>query len=66
MRKLANTQNCVSPSDGIKITHKYGWSLILPDSKRAVFKIYSEGFSEEYADEICDICIKKINDLKEE
>ena len=63
---MSMAQTNVSPSDGIKITHKYGWSLILPDSKRAVFKIYSEGFSEEYADEICNICIKKINDLKEE
>lgn len=66
MRKLAGGTNSVQPCDGIKITHKYGWSLVLPDSKRAVFKIYSEGFSEEYANELTDICAKKIAELRDE
>ena len=66
MRRLANTSDNVNGGNGIKITHKYGWSLVLPDAKRAVFKIYSEGFSSEYADELTDICIKKINEFKTE
>lgn len=67
MRSLADEANIRnSDGNGIKITHKYGWSLVLPDARRSVFKIYSEGFSSEYADELTDICIKKINELKNE
>lgn len=67
MRRLAaNAADDVNCSNGIKIIQKYGWSLVLPDAKRAVFKIYSEGFSSEYADELTDICVKKINDLANE
>lgn len=53
----------INPGNGVKITQKYGWSLVLPDEKRAVFKIYSEAFSNEYAEELTNICIKKIKEL---
>lgn len=62
LRTLSEYKN-VNPGNGVKITQKYGWSLVLPDEKRAMFKIYSEAFSNEYADELTDICIKKINDI---
>lgn len=38
--------------DGIRLSSEKGWSLILPDNERSVFNIYTEGFSEEYADEL--------------
>lgn len=42
--------------DGIKLMGEKGWSLVIPDNERSVFNIYTEGFSEEYADELsCSI-----------
>lgn len=38
--------------EGIKVSTPKGWSIVLPDNERPVFKIYSEGFSEEYAKEL--------------
>ena len=55
----------MSSRGGIKITQKYGWSLILPDEKRPYIKIFSEAYSQEYAQELTDICEKKIKALTE-
>ena len=38
--------------DGIKVMHKQGWALVLPDSEKPVFHIYSEGLSQEIAEEL--------------
>ncbi|MBE5817995.1 MAG: hypothetical protein E7312_02965 [Clostridiales bacterium] len=48
---------------GIKMTQKYGWSLIIPDERRPYIKIFSEAYSAEYAEELTDICEKKIRAL---
>ncbi len=60
--KLSGCAEKSTAGSGLRIKHKYGWSLILPDTKRAVFKIYSEGFSEEYSKDLTDICIRRINE----
>ncbi|EYE89372.1 nucleotidyltransferase [Fervidicella metallireducens AeB] len=39
--------------EGIKINTQKGWTLILPDNERPIFNIFSEGFNEEYAEELC-------------
>lgn len=49
--------------EGIKINNEKGWALILPDSERPVFKVYAEGFSEEYAKELSTIFSQKVEDL---
>ncbi len=64
--RMAQNADKNAVGSGVKIRHQYGWSLVLPDEKRAVFKVYSEGFSTEYAEELTDICIKKINEYKNE
>ncbi|WP_231701847.1 phosphohexomutase domain-containing protein [Crassaminicella thermophila] len=38
--------------EGVKILDDKGWALILPDSERPVFNVYTEGFSQEYAQEL--------------
>lgn len=38
--------------EGVKILDDKGWALILPDSERPVFNIYTEGYSQEYAEEL--------------
>ncbi|WP_432401339.1 sugar phosphate nucleotidyltransferase [Wukongibacter sp. M2B1] len=49
--------------EGIKINNEKGWALILPDSERPVFKVYAEGFSEEYAKELSTVFSQKVEDL---
>jgi len=46
--------------EGIKIKHAQGWALVLPDSDQPVCRVYSEGFSEEYAEELCKLYEDKI------
>ena len=38
--------------EGVKILDDKGWALILPDSERPLFTIYTEGYSQEYAEEL--------------
>ncbi|TCO73126.1 mannose-1-phosphate guanylyltransferase/phosphomannomutase [Marinisporobacter balticus] len=38
--------------EGVKIHDDKGWALILPDKEKAIFNVYTEGFSEEYAQEL--------------
>lgn len=38
--------------DGIRVSSKTGQALILPDSDRPVFQVYTEAFSQEAAEEI--------------
>ena len=61
---LSGSSNNVGKG-GIKITQKYGWSLMIPDEKRPYIKIFSEAYSQEYAEELTDICEKKIRQLCE-
>ncbi len=61
MRMLAENEK-VAVGSGVKVTGRYGWSLVVPEEKRAVLKIYSEAFSDEYAEELTDICVKKIKE----
>ncbi|MCG8540931.1 MAG: NTP transferase domain-containing protein [Clostridia bacterium] len=49
--------------EGIKINNEKGWALILPDNERPVFKVYAEGFSEEYAKELSTLFSQKVEDL---
>ncbi len=51
--------------EGVKINKDKGWALILPDSERAVFNVYAEGFSQEYADELSTFFSKKVKTLLE-
>jgi mannose-1-phosphate guanylyltransferase/phosphomannomutase len=38
--------------EGVKLADDKGWALILPDSDEPVCRVYSEGFNEEYAEEL--------------
>ncbi|WP_243136935.1 sugar phosphate nucleotidyltransferase [Alkaliphilus serpentinus] len=49
--------------EGVKIKDDKGWALILPDHEKPIFKLYTEGFSEEYAQELSGFFSKKIKDL---
>ena len=70
MRSLideANRRNSdIELYEGIKINDEKGWALILPDPDEPLVKVYSDGFSEEYAEELSDFYEKRINGIKEE
>lgn len=52
--------------EGVKITDDKGWALVLPDSEKAQFNIFAEGYSEEYAEELVDEYSEKVHSLLEE
>jgi len=52
--------------EGIKINQDKGWTLILPDSDEPLIRIYSEGVSEEYAEELNDFFEEEINKIKDQ
>jgi mannose-1-phosphate guanylyltransferase/phosphomannomutase len=49
--------------EGVKIHDDKGWALILPDSERAVFNVYTEGSSEEYAQELSTQFSQKVESI---
>ncbi len=49
--------------EGVKINDSRGWALILPDSEKPVFNIYTEGCSEEYAEELSSFFSEKVKNL---
>lgn len=57
--KGVDTEVC----EGIKIFDKKGWGIILPDNERPVFNIFTEGDTEEYAQELCDFFTNKVEML---
>ncbi|MTI69527.1 MAG: nucleotidyl transferase [Firmicutes bacterium] len=49
--------------EGVKINSDKGWALILPDSEKPLFNVYTEGFSEEYAKELSTVFSDKVKSL---
>lgn len=49
--------------DGIKVYHDQGSALVLPDAEEPVYNVYGEGFSQEIADSLTDMYLKKIDKI---
>lgn len=49
--------------EGVKIVDQRGWAIVLPDNERPVFNIFTEGFSEETANELSAELTDRISDL---
>lgn len=65
IRYIADTarqyeRNKIELDEGVKIINDNGWVLVIPHAEKAVCKVISEGVSEEYANELCDIYIKQV------
>jgi len=52
--------------DGIKVRHPHGWALVLPDSEKPVYRIYSEGSDAEAAAELTDFYAERIKKYQKE
>ena len=50
--------------EGIRINRDKGWALILPDSDEPVCRVYSEGYNEEYAEELAAYYEKRIREIQ--
>lgn len=49
--------------DGVQIYHKDGWSLVLPDGEEPRYRIYSEAFSQETAEELAAFYERRLMEL---
>ncbi len=49
--------------DGIKIYKDQGWALVLPDADEPYYRIYSEGFSQEMAEELTSFYAGRIKSI---
>jgi len=58
-----NKNNNIELFEGVKINQEKGWVLILPDSEKPICNVFTEGYSEEYAKELCDLYSGKIAEL---
>ena len=65
MRTLINEggEENVELLDGIKVYHDQGSALVLPDAEDPVYNVYGEGFSQEIADSLTDMYVKKIDSI---
>ncbi|MGI6537362.1 MAG: hypothetical protein ACOX22_03325 [Caldicoprobacterales bacterium] len=50
--------------EGVRIQNDKGWALILPDSEEPVCKVYSEGWNEEFTEELASYFEKRIQDIQ--
>ncbi|MDD6312765.1 MAG: sugar phosphate nucleotidyltransferase [Firmicutes bacterium] len=68
LKKLYSDKNAVElagPSEGVNLVFDNGRALVMP-KKTGGFKIYSQSFSAEAAEEICDIVCRRISGLDED
>ncbi len=49
-------------TDGIKLSFDRGWVLILPSENASTISVISQGYCEEYARELADLCVDEILD----
>ncbi|WDC85802.1 hypothetical protein PL321_14165 [Caloramator sp. mosi_1] len=56
-----NKQNNLELYEGVKLITEKGYAIILPDDHKPILKIYIEGYNQEFADDIADNVINKLN-----
>ena len=49
--------------DGVKVYHRDGWALVLPDPDEPVCRVFSEGSTMEIAESLTDFYIDKISKI---
>jgi len=53
----------VDTTDGVKVYFDGGWTLIRPSGTEPIFRIYSEGETDQKAHEIADRCEKVVREI---
>lgn len=49
--------------EGVKVFSDNGWVLVLPDVERPMCSVIGEGFSEEFAEELTNIYVRKVREI---
>ncbi|HBT46868.1 MAG TPA: nucleotidyltransferase [Peptococcaceae bacterium] len=49
--------------DGIQVSYPQGWALVLPDEEQPLYRVYSEAFSQEAAEELAAFYEKRLQEL---
>ena len=52
--------------EGVRFIDEKGWALIIPDEEKPVFNLYTEGYNEEYAEELWIKYDEKIKKMMED
>ncbi|MGB9791706.1 MAG: sugar phosphate nucleotidyltransferase [Thermacetogeniaceae bacterium] len=52
--------------EGIKMYHPQGWTLVLPDADEPLCRVYSQGFNQEIAESLTEMCVERIRRICEE
>lgn len=53
----------IETTEGVKILSDKGWVLVLPDAEEPICKVISDGYSEEFANELTDIYVNKVKTI---
>ena len=53
----------IETTEGVKILSDKGWVLVLPDAEEPICKVISDGYSEEFANELTDIYVNKVKSI---
>jgi mannose-1-phosphate guanylyltransferase/phosphomannomutase len=56
----------IETTEGVKIFSEKGWVLVLPDAEKPMCKVISEGYSEEFANELTDIYVDKVKTISQD
>jgi mannose-1-phosphate guanylyltransferase/phosphomannomutase len=66
MRNLfeENKERRLEMTDGLKVYHDAGWTLVLPDAEEPVFRIYAEANTSEEADALTRMYMDRISELQ--
>ncbi len=64
MEEEGKGDQSVEMFEGIRINHEKGWALILPDSEEPVCRVFTEGVSEEYAEELAGFYEEKVKKIQ--
>ncbi len=67
IRKLTeDRKEGVELKEGIRFIDDKGWALIIPDEEKPIFNLYTEGYNEEYAEELWIKYDEKIKNMMKE
>ncbi len=60
-----NDSSKIETTEGVKVFGDKGWVLILPDAEKPICKVISEGYSQEFANELTDIFVDKVKAISQ-
>lgn len=55
----------IETTEGVKVINDKGWVLVLPDAEKPICKVISEGYSQEFANELTDIYVDKVKNISQ-